>query len=337
MSRKALPQIGDVIVNHTILRVAGEGGMGVVYEVRDRLERSFALKVLRPEKAVDPAVVREFKDEAISTGAVDHENVVTVLGQGEEDGRHFILMEFVDGPPLDELLDARGKLPFSEAIDIVVQVAKALRCAHARGFVHRDVKPENVLLFKDLRARLTDFGIVKDISSLKGFLVKGRRVGTAAYASPEQCLNKRLDAQTDMYSLGAAFYRMVTGRPPFQGENRSKIMKMHVQLTPKSPIDLSPDVPKPLSNLIDKMLAKKQTDRPENMDRLIEDLVKIQSGKVAIADQQPRVDPSALRGIQSTRHSASPTTRKSRVPPEMVIVIALLVLLAVIVTLMVTR
>jgi len=336
LSGTALPEIGDVIVNHTILRVAGEGGMGVVYEVRDRLERSFALKVLRPEKAADPTLVREFKDEAVSTGAVNHENVVTVLGQGEEDGRHFILMEFVDGLPLDELLDARGKLPSPEAIEIVVQVAKALRCAHGKGLIHRDVKPENVLLYEDLRTRLTDFGIVKDISSLKGFLVKGRRVGTAAYASPEQCLNKRLDAQTDMYSLGATFYRIVTGRPPFQGENRSKIMKMHVQLTPKPPIDLVPDLPKPLSNMIEKMLAKKQTDRPENMERLIEDLLKIHSGKVAIADQQPRVDPSALRGIQSTRQSVKPTDRKSRVPPEIVIVIALLIILAVVVTMMLT-
>ncbi len=336
MTGKALPEIGDVLVNHTVLRIAGEGGMGVVYEVRDRLERSFALKVLRPEKATDPALVREFKDEAVSTGAVDHENVVTVLGQGEENGRHFILMEFVDGPPLDELLAARGKLPPLTAIEIVVQVAKALRCAHAKGLIHRDVKPENILLHQDLRARLTDFGIVKDISSLKGYLVKGRRVGTAAYASPEQCLDKRLDAQTDMYSLGATFYRMVTGRPPFQGENRSKIMKMHVQLTPKSPIALVPDLPKPLSNLIEKMLAKKRTDRPESMDRLIEDLLKIHSGKVAIADQQPHVDPSTLRRIQSTRYGVKPTARKSRVPPEMAIVIVLLVILAAIVMLMIT-
>ncbi len=311
--------------------------MGVVYEVRDRLERSFALKVLRPEKTADSKFVREFKDEAVATGSVDHENIVTVLGQGEENGRHFILMEFVDGPPLDELLKTQGKLPWQESIEIVVQVAKALRGAHEKGLIHRDVKPENILLYRDLRARLTDFGIVKDISSLKGFLVKGRRVGTAAYASPEQCMNKRLDARTDMYSLGATFYCMVTGKAPFTGVSRSEIMKLHVLAKPLPPVDLVEDLPKPLSNLIEKMLAKKQTDRPESMERLIEGLRQIHSGKVAIADQNPRVDPSAIRGIQSTRHTTKSPTRKSRVPPELMLVIALLVILGVVVTMMILR
>jgi eukaryotic-like serine/threonine-protein kinase len=331
-----LPKIGDVIVNHTILSVAGEGGMGIVYEVEDRLGRRFALKVLRPEKAAAPDFVRELKDEADATGSVDHEHVVTVLGQGEENGRHFILMEFVDGPPLDRLLEERGRLPWEEALEIMIQVARALHCAHGKGLIHRDVKPENVLLTKSGSARLTDFGIVKDISSLKGFLVKGRRVGTAAYASPEQCMNKRLDAATDIYSLGATFYRMVCGRPPFTGESRSKIMKQHVvgELVP--PISIVDGLPKPLSNTIEKMLAKKQTDRYPSMERVVEDLTLIRSGRVAIADQQSRVDPAAVRGIKSTRQPRPPTKRP-RVQPEMLLVIGLLVILAVVVLLMILR
>ena len=150
-------------------------------------------------------------------------------------------------------------------------------------------------------------------------------------------MNKRLDAQTDMYSLGATFYRMVTGQAPFTGVSRSEIMRLHVLAKPIPPIKLAEGLPKPLSNLIEKMLAKKQTERPESMTRLVADLRLIYSGKVAIVDQQPRVDPSALRGIQSTRAAKKSPAKKPRVPAELMLVIGLLVVLAVVVTLMILR
>jgi len=303
--RAKLPEIGQVVAGHRIEGVAGEGAAGMVYEAIDRLDRTVALKLLKPEVAEDEQKVREFQNEAEATGSVDHENVVTVFGCGFEDGFHYLRMEFVDGPPLHEHLRAKGRLPWKEAVRIGIQVARALEHAHGRGLIHRDVKPENILLYEDGRARLTDFGIVKDISSLKGYLVKGRTVGTAAYASPEQCLQKRLDAATDIYSLGATLYTLLCGRYPFLGKSRSEIMKKHVQMKPIAPCDLAPDVPKSLSNLIEKMLAKKQTDRPDSMTQVIGDLELILEGKVAIPDAKKRVDPSALHGLTPGRRTRS--------------------------------
>jgi serine/threonine-protein kinase len=313
-----------MIAGHMVLRIAGEGGAAVVYEARDRLDRSFALKVLRPEKAADPVAVTDFANEAEATAAVGHDNVVRVLGHGEEGGRHFILMEYVDGPPLHLLLAEKGRLPFAEATRIVLQVAEALRHAHGKGLVHRDVKPQNILLYRDGRARLTDFGIVKDISSLKGFLLKGRAVGTAAYASPEQCLDKRLDAATDMYSLGATFYHMLCGRPPFAGASRSETMKLHVGAEPPPPGRFAPDLPKPLVNTVLRMLAKRQTDRYPDMARLIHDLTKILEGKVAIADAGPRVDSRSVTAPKRTKPVVPPEAKKSRISPEAVIFVILL-------------
>jgi serine/threonine-protein kinase len=280
--REELPSPGEVVANHELVRVVGEGAMGVVFEAIAPDGSTVAIKLLKPEKAREPEAVAEFENEAKATGAVIHRNVVDVLGWGLEDGYHFIRMEFVDGPPLHRLLDEVGRIPWREASKTVIQVARALQCAHDRGLIHRDVKPDNILLYRDGRARLTDFGIVKDISSLKGFLLPAKRVGTALYASPEQCQGKRLTPATDQYSLGATFFRMVCGRPPFIAETASKVMVKHVKEPPPSPANYVEDLPKPLSNVIEKMLAKKVTDRYPEMERLIEDLILLVKGKVVI-------------------------------------------------------
>jgi len=207
-------------------------------------------------------------------------------------------------------------------------VARALQSAHDKGLVHCDVKPENILLYKDDRARLTDFGIVKDISSLKGYLVKGRTVGTAAYASPEQCLGKRLSAATDMYSLGATLFTVVCGRHPFVADSRSAIMKKHVQEKLVPPSEIVPDLPKPLSNAVEKMMSKRQTDRYQAMLHLIKDLELILSGKVAIAEGK-RVNPEALMGLTPGRRTKDRVRQAGpppRFPAGLVVVVVLGVL-----------
>jgi serine/threonine-protein kinase len=328
-----LPEAGDTVAGHVIVRLVGVGGMGVVFEAVDPGGEIVALKLLKPEKAGNAAILTEFRNEAEATGSVDHENVVTVLGQDEADGFHYIRMEFVDGLPLHEVLKKRKRLPWREALDIAVQVARALARAHQKGLVHRDVKPDNVLLYRDRRARLTDFGIVKDISSLKGFLLKGRQVGTAVYASPEQCLGKRLDAATDMYSLGATLYHILCGRFPFTGDSLQTIMNKHVNAPLIPPASLAPEIPKALSNAVEKMMAKRQTDRYESMGRLLADLELIQEGKVAIPTAQPRARNGALRGIKTTRRVKDELDKKPSVPAETVLVIALLVVATIIVIL----
>jgi len=338
LPEKALPGPGDRIAGCTLVRKVGEGGMGVVFEARDGGGETRAVKILRPGKAGDPATMRAFVNEGEATGSVDHENVVTVLTQGEEGGHHFITMEFVDGTPLHLQLRERGRLPWREATEIVAQVARALGAAHSLGLVHRDVKPDNVLLYRDGRARLTDFGIVKDISSLKGYLLKGRRVGTAVYASPEQCLDKRLDAATDMYSLGATFYHLVCGRHPFTGDSAQVVMKKHVRAPLVPPHEIVPDLPRPLSNAIERMMAKKQTDRYESMDRLVADLELILSGKVAIGAGGKRVDTGRLRPLRRARRPAEATVESApRISGEAVLVIVAVLVVAVFLLLVLLR
>jgi eukaryotic-like serine/threonine-protein kinase len=305
MSIGSLPVVGDTIAGLTILRRVGEGASGVVYEARNGSAHSHAIKILRPEAAEDDTLLREFVDEAHATGSVEHKNVVAIRDRGQEGGLHYILMEFVDGPPLDVLLQRNGRLPWKPSTRIVMRLANALAHAHAKGLIHRDVKPANVLLYRDGRPRLTDFGIVKDIGSLKGYLVQGRKVGTPAYASPEQCLGKRLCQATDVYSLGATFYHMVCGVQPFLGDTAADIMRKHVSTSAVPPCEVVTGIPKALSKVIERMLAKKQTDRFPSLERLVHDLDMIVEGKVAInvPGARPRVNTAALRGLHRTRTS----------------------------------
>jgi len=308
MVRGKLPSSGDVVGGYTLVRLVGEGGMGVVFEARDGGGETLAVKILRPERAASEEAVEEFRLEARSTAAARHDSVVRMLECGVEDDLHYLVMEFVDGPPLDRLLDRRGALPWRAAVRIGIQVASALAHAHTQGFLHRDVKPGNILLSRDGRARLTDFGIVKDIGSLKGFLVKGRKVGTAAYASPEQCRGRRLGPPTDLYSLGATLYHMVCGRPPFCGGGSREVAARQVTEDPIAPIELAPEIPRPLSNLIRKMLAKSPLLRPDSMETLVRSLRMILEGRLDLGPAGPttssRPSRSALAGLRSRRTAA---------------------------------
>ncbi|MHC4472476.1 MAG: serine/threonine-protein kinase, partial [Planctomycetota bacterium] len=233
-----LPSSGEVFAGHAVIRQIGEGSRGVVYEVRSKGGVTVALKLLKPELASNPDAVGEFEAEAVATGSVRNKAVIEIYRHGVEHGLPYILMEFVDGASLDRLLERRRRLTWRAAVRIAIQVASALGHAHGTGLIHRDVKPGNVLLYRDGTPRLTDFGIVKDIGTLKGYLLEGRRVGTSAYASPEQCLGKRLDPATDMYSLGATLFHMVCGRPPFTGDTPNEIMNKHVKAKLPSPMQL---------------------------------------------------------------------------------------------------
>jgi serine/threonine-protein kinase len=256
--------------------------MGVVFKAQNGKPDPFAVKVLRPEKALREDLVRAFRDEAIATAAVRHESVVKVHRCGHDGGFHYLVMEYVDGPSLESLLSGSVRLPWKTATRIAIQVADALAHSHDLGLLHRDVKPGNVLLYRDGRARLTDFGIVKDISTLRGFLVSGRPVGTAAYASPEQCQGKRLGPATDIYSLGATLYHALCGRPPFAGGGAAAVAKRQVEEEPVPPIDRVPELPRALSNAVRKMLAKRPTERHESMEQVAEHLRLVLDGRVPV-------------------------------------------------------
>src|SRR5215213_4338511 len=212
--------VGEVIAGrYELQELVGTGGMSNVYRAHDRLlERTVALKLLHDRYSDDDEYVERFRREARAAARLSHPNIVTVIDRGEQDGRQFIVFEHVAGDNLKEVVRERGALPIKQAIELVLQVARALSFAHEHGLVHRDVKPQNVLLNGDGRAKVTDFGIARTLD-VDGVTITGTVLGTSHYISPEQARGEQVDAQSDVYSLGAVLYELLTGEVPFPGDN----------------------------------------------------------------------------------------------------------------------
>ncbi len=277
--RPTMPAPGAVLGPYALFGVLGEGGAAVVYDALDPAGRPVALKVLRPEHAADPVRLAEFRAEAALTAAARHENVVAVLDAGTAHGLSYIALENLGGRGVTDILEYGRGLPWRRAARIVAEICSALRRAHERGIVHCDVKPENLLLRPDGRACLSDFGIARRLGSGGEPAVPPRSAGTAAYASPEQCLGKPLGPATDMYSLGATFYALLTGRPPFGGRSRSEVVRRNVREAPPPLAVLRPDLPPALVRLVERMMAKRPADRVPDMRRLAAHLRTLLAGK----------------------------------------------------------
>ena len=216
----------------------GSGGMATVYLAFDQtLERTVAVKVMNQEISSDPSALERFRREARAVARLSHPHVVMVIDAGEEDGRPYIVFECVKGETLKERI-RRGPLPVSEAIAYAIEIGRALEAAHERNLVHRDVKPQNVLIDEEDRAKVTDFGIARSVEMDDGQLTAaGRVVGTTDYISPEQALGLEVTPQSDIYSLGIVLYEMLIGEIPFKGENSVNVAMKHVR-------DAIPDVQK---------------------------------------------------------------------------------------------
>src|SRR4051794_14634866 len=196
---------------YEILSLLGFGGMGAVYRAHDReLERDVALKTIRNDLATDPAILQRFKHELVLARQVTHRNVIRIFDIGEAEGLKYITMQFLEGQDLSHLLRSRGKLPASEAADIVAQVCEGLGAAHAEGVIHRDLKPSNIMIGSSGRVCVMDFGLART-SGDAGLTQTGALLGTVEYMSPEQARGDKLDPRTDIYSLGLIFYEMLTG------------------------------------------------------------------------------------------------------------------------------
>ena len=196
---------------YEILKRLGEGGMGAVYKARDReLDLFVALKVIRPELASHPDILRRFKQELILARQVTHKNVIRIFELGMADGRKFITMDYIDGRDLKSILVERGKLPPDEAVRIIRQVCRGLEAAHAEGVVHRDLKPQNIMVDANGRVWVMDFGLARSMD-LVGITRTGALMGTPDYMSPEQARAEKVDARSDLFSLGIIFYEILTG------------------------------------------------------------------------------------------------------------------------------
>jgi serine/threonine-protein kinase len=242
--------------------VAGSGGMSSVYRARDTvLERTVAIKILHEHYSDDAEYVERFRREARALAQLNHPNIVTVIDRGEYEGRQFIVFEHVEGENLKELIDREGQLPVDQALALVHQVARGLAFAHEHGVVHRDVKPHNVLIDADGVAKVTDFGIARSVDPADGLTETGTLLGTSEYIAPEQASGRRVDERSDQYSLATVLYELLTGAPPFTGDNFMAVAMKHVQEPVPSVREARPDVSPRLDAVVSRAMAKRPEDR----------------------------------------------------------------------------
>jgi eukaryotic-like serine/threonine-protein kinase len=259
--------IGDVIAErYEVLELVGTGGMSSVYKSHDRLlERNVALKVLHPHFGDDDEYVERFRREARAVAQLSHPNIVTVIDRGEADGHQFIVFELIDGENLKELVNRTGPLPARRAVDLAIAIAEALAFAHEHGIVHRDVKPQNVLLNRDGEAKVTDFGIARSLDVEHGVTQTGTVLGTSNYLSPEQASGKQVTASTDVYSLGVVLYELLTAEVPFPGENFVAVAMKHLNEPVPDILERRPDVPVRLAAAMERALEKDPARRFPSM------------------------------------------------------------------------
>src|SRR3954451_1653032 len=264
-TRTASPELrpGEEFAGHRIEGVLGSGGMGVVYRVTDmRLNRPVALKVITPALSADEDFRRRFQRESQLAASVRQQHVVTIYQAGEGDGQLYVTMELVQGTDLRGLISQRARIDLPTCATIMNQIAAALDAAHARGLVHRDVKPANVLIAdgQPLRVYLTDFGLTKRTSSQSGITKTGLFVGTIDYAAPEQIKGWPVDARADVYALGCVLFEMLAGTPPFRRENEYATMYAHTS-DPAPPLSSLVVVPPALDAVLARALAKEPDER----------------------------------------------------------------------------
>lgn len=258
---------------YEILRKIGDGGMAFVYQARDKLlNRIVAVKVLRPEFVDDQEFLVKFKKEAEAVASLSHPNIVNVYDVGEDGKVHYIVMEYVDGQNLKEIIQDEGRLEEYTALDIAKQIARALSAAHRNGIIHRDIKPHNILISKDGRqVKVADFGIAKAVSS-STMTNMGSVIGSVHYISPEQAKGKHLTSNADLYSLGIVLYEMIIGRVPFSGDSPISIALKHINEDIAFTEEDKINIPNSVRTIISKMTQKEPANRYQTAEELIEDI-----------------------------------------------------------------
>jgi tetratricopeptide (TPR) repeat protein/predicted Ser/Thr protein kinase len=265
--------IGTLLAErYEILELLGQGGMGAVYKAHDiELERLVALKLIRPDLASNPEILRRFKQELILAREVTHRNVIRIFDLGQAKGFKFITMEFVEGRDLRAILRERGKLPPEEAVRIISQVCRALESAHAAGVVHRDLKPQNIMLDAKDRVYVMDFGIAHSLET-PGMTQTGALMGTPEYMSPEQAKGIKVDPRSDLFSLGIIFYELLSGISPFKADTALATLLKRTQERAQPPAEVDPTIPKAISDVVMKCLEIDRDLRFSTAREILEDL-----------------------------------------------------------------
>ena len=253
----------------------GSGGMSSVYRAFDpTLERQVAIKLMHRDISSDPDQLERFRREARAVARMNHPHVVTVIDAGEDDGAPYIVFEYVEGETLKERIRRQGRLPVAEAVAYAIEIARALECAHSHKLVHRDVKPQNVLIDRDGRAKVTDFGIARSMEA-QGLTATGRVLGTTDYVSPEQALGHDVTEQSDIYSLGIVLYEMLTGEVPFRADTQVAVAMKHVREPLPDVQRRRPEVSAALAAVVERATAKETANRYATVAEMVHDLEEV--------------------------------------------------------------
>src|SRR5687767_4808349 len=259
------------------MRKLGAGGMANVYLATDQeLGRRVAIKILNERHANDEQFVERFRREAKNAAGLSHPNVVSVYDRGEAEGTYYIAMEYVEGRTLKDLILSRGPSPIPIAIDYTRQVLSALRFAHRAGIVHRDIKPHNVIVDREGRVKVADFGIAR--AGTSQMTEAGSIIGTAQYLSPEQARGAPVDQTSDLYSVGIVLYELLTGSVPFNGDTPVEIAMKHLSQTPQPPSALRADVPEDLDYVVLRALAKDPSERYGSAEEMEAEVARVEKG-----------------------------------------------------------
>ena len=322
----ATPGVRLLSGRYQLAGVLGYGGMAEVYKARDvRLDRDVAIKILRNDLARDPTFQARFRREAQSAAGLNHPMIVSVYDTGSDDKNDpplpYIVMEYVDGHTLREVIQLDGRLTQNRALEIVVDVCAALDYSHRAGIVHRDIKPGNVMITTDGSVKVMDFGIARAVAQSTSTVTQTAAVmGTAQYLSPEQARGEAVDSRSDLYSTGVVLYELLTGQPPFQGDSPVAVAYQHVREDPVPPSDLEPDLSADVDAVVMKTLAKNPANRYQNASEMSDDLGRILVGRHVLATPL----------LREERPRAAPAPRKSRPRQSRrrLLVVGLLTLLA---------
>jgi eukaryotic-like serine/threonine-protein kinase len=329
--------IGTLLCNRFRLEEKiGSGGMSTVYRAFDEtLERWVAIKVLHADMSQDEAQLERFRREARAAARLSHPHVVTVIDAGEDDGRPFIVFEYVEGETLKECIRRQGRLPVAEAIAYAIEIGRGLMAAHAERIVHRDVKPQNVLIDSEGRAKVTDFGIARSLE-LDGLTAAGRVLGTTDYVAPEQAIGEGATEQSDLYSLGVCLWEMLTGEVPFKGENQVAVAMQHVRDPLPDVTRYRPEVSAIVASVVDRATRKELKNRYQSVGEMVHDLEEALAIEARRGTDLGHEATTVLRALPGDTAGWVPLRIRS---PRRVIVIAALALVAaaVVVVVLATR